>query len=130
MITTFDQSIIDDLRTGLTPVQLSLRYEKEGKNVPSTYIKYIKSCIENNMMDLLENRVDISGEQRIASVPGTSRQYEQMMTEAYEAVLEEVGITEDQYVSVGLSADRTEYEIEMVDGTVRIIPSGFDYFED
>lgn len=59
-----------------------------------------------------------------------SRQYEKMMIEICNATLMNAGITEDQYVSVGLSADRTEYEVDMADGTVRIIPSGFEYFED
>ncbi len=57
-----------------------------------------------------------------------SRQYERQQLEHLKNVLDAVGIKE--YKSVSLSADRTEYEITLPDGTVCIVPSGFDYFED
>ena len=57
-----------------------------------------------------------------------SRQYEKMMNEALADTLAEFDITD--YKSVVLSADRTEYEVELVDGNIKTIPSGFDYFED
>lgn len=57
-----------------------------------------------------------------------SRQYEKQQLEHLRMVLAAAGITE--YRSVVLSADRTEYEVELADGTAKVIPSGFDYFED
>ena len=57
-----------------------------------------------------------------------SRQYEKMMNEAVKQALERENIRE--YTSVCLSADRTTYEVVLTDGTVRTIPSGFEYFED
>lgn len=59
-----------------------------------------------------------------------SRQYEKMMTEIYKATLSNAGLNEGEYTSVGLSANRTEYEVTLNDGSVVIIPSGFDYLED
>ena len=57
-----------------------------------------------------------------------SRQYEKMMKEALAESLAEFGITD--YKSVVLSADRTEYEVELADGSIKVIPSGFDYCPD
>jgi hypothetical protein len=57
-----------------------------------------------------------------------SRQYEKMMNEAFTEALASVNITE--YKSVCLSADRTTYEVIMNDGTVKLVESGFEYFED
>lgn len=57
-----------------------------------------------------------------------SRQYEKMMKEALAETLAQFGISE--YNSVVLSADRTEYEVELKDGTIQTIPSGFDYCPD
>ena len=78
MITTFDQDIIDKLKTGLTPVQLSLRYEKEGKDIPSTYIKFVKDCEENDMLEFLQEESDLDAKTRVSSVATTSRQYAKM----------------------------------------------------
>ena len=57
-----------------------------------------------------------------------SRQYAKMMEEAAKETLDIAGITE--YTSICLSADRTEYEVVLKDGSTRIIESGFEYFED
>ena len=57
-----------------------------------------------------------------------SRQYARMMEEALNQTLLEAGISE--YTSVCLSADRTEYEVVLKDDSIKIIPSGFEYFED
>jgi hypothetical protein len=59
-----------------------------------------------------------------------SRQYEKMMTEIYKATLGNAGINEGEYTSVCLSADRTEYEVTLIDGSIVVVPSGFEYTED
>jgi hypothetical protein len=59
-----------------------------------------------------------------------SRQYEKMMQEAFTNTLTAENIHNGDYTNVCLSADRTEYEVTMADGTIRIIKSGFDYCED
>ena len=53
-----------------------------------------------------------------------SRQYEKMRKEALEFTLNQVGITE--YKSVSLSADHTEYEVTLNNGTTLVVPSGFE----
>lgn len=57
-----------------------------------------------------------------------SKQYAKMMEEAYKETLTRAGIIE--YTAVCLSADRTKYEVTLKDGSVRIVESGFEYFED
>ena len=57
-----------------------------------------------------------------------SKQYQRQQLEHLQQVLESHNITE--YKNCVLSADRTKYEITLVDGTQTVIPSGFDYFED
>lgn len=59
-----------------------------------------------------------------------SRQYEKMMIEAYKSALTDFGIREGEYISVCLSADRTEYEVTLTNGNTVVIPSGFEYMED
>jgi hypothetical protein len=59
-----------------------------------------------------------------------SRQYEKMMKEVHAMALKNAGIEENQCVSSFLSSDRTEYTVELTDGTTRIVPSGLPYFED
>lgn len=59
-----------------------------------------------------------------------SRQYAKMMEEAMTHALTESTIKPDEYTSVCLSADRTTYEVTLLDGTVKLVPSGFEYFED
>lgn len=56
------------------------------------------------------------------------RQYATTMGQAYKGALSNAGISE--YTSVCLSADRTEYEVILKDGTTRIIESGLEYIED
>ena len=78
MITTFDQDIINNLATGLTPVELSLQYKKEGKDIPSTYIKFVRDCVKHNMLEFLEEDSDVDSHTRVSSVATTPKQYEQM----------------------------------------------------
>ena len=78
MISAFDQNIIEDLKLGITPVQLSLKYEKEGKDIPSTYIKFVKDCVDNDMLEFLLDTEDATRDERISSVATTPRQYEAM----------------------------------------------------
>lgn len=59
-----------------------------------------------------------------------SRQYEKMMNDALALTLQAAGIRSSEYTSVCLSADRTEYEVMMKDGSIRIVASGFEYMED
>ena len=56
-----------------------------------------------------------------------SRQYAKQQEEAYNATLNKAGINAGEYKSVCLSADRTEYTITMTDGSIKIIPSGFEH---
>lgn len=57
-----------------------------------------------------------------------SRQYAKMMKETAEETLTTAGISD--YTAVCLSANRTEYEVILADGSTKIIPSGFEYLED
>lgn len=59
-----------------------------------------------------------------------SRQYEKMMQEAFTNTLAAENLHSSDYTSVCLSADRTVYEVTLTDGTVKLVKSGFDYFED
>ena len=56
-----------------------------------------------------------------------SRQYAKQQEEAYKSTLNKAGLTDGDYTSVCLSADRTEYTVTMTDGSTKIIPSGFEY---
>lgn len=56
-----------------------------------------------------------------------SRQYAKMMEYAAKETLFDAGIFE--YTTICLSADRTEYEVTMIDGSTKIVKSGFEYFE-
>lgn len=59
-----------------------------------------------------------------------SRQYEKRMIEICNETLKSAGISESDYTSVGLSANRTEYEVTLNDGSTVIVPSGLNYLED
>jgi hypothetical protein len=59
-----------------------------------------------------------------------SRQYTKQQEEAFKVTLAKAGINKGEYTSVCLSADRTRYEVTLLDGTVQFISSGFEYFED
>ena len=59
-----------------------------------------------------------------------SRQYEKMMNNVLNEALDRSGISADDCNGICLSADRTEYEITLKDGSTKIIPSGLTYFED
>ena len=56
-----------------------------------------------------------------------SRQYAAQQQAAYKQTLKNSGINAGEYKSVCLSADRTEYTVTMTDGSIKIIPSGFEY---
>jgi len=57
-----------------------------------------------------------------------SRQYEKMRNQQLKETMDRVGITD--YKSVCLSADQQEYEVELIDGTIVIVPSGLPYHYD
>lgn len=57
-----------------------------------------------------------------------ARQYEKMRNQQLKETMEHAGITD--YKSVCLSADQQEYEVELKDGTIIIVPSGLPYHYD
>ena len=59
-----------------------------------------------------------------------SRQYEKMMNDILNTILKNAGINENEYTSVCLRADGTEYEVTLNDGSLIVVPSGFEYMED
>jgi len=59
-----------------------------------------------------------------------SRQYEKMMRDVLNEALEQAGISIADCNGISLSADRTEYELNLKDGSTTIIPSGLPYLED
>jgi transaldolase len=130
MIPTIDQEIIVKLKQGLSPAQISIAYDKTDQKVSASYARHIKDLVDNDMTDMLEEEDDIPADDRIASVATTSRQYEKMMKEAMEYALSANDIGLDDCGDVCLSDDRTEYEVAMNDGSIRIIKSGFAYLED
>lgn len=75
MIPTIDKEIIDKLNTGMSPVEISIEYEKEEKNITSSYVRHIKMLLKADMLHLLEEDFDISAEDRIAMTATTSREY-------------------------------------------------------
>ena len=56
-----------------------------------------------------------------------SRQYEKLMITHLNSVLLEHNIKHGEYSSICLSADRTKYEIIMLDKTTKIISSDLGY---
>jgi adenosylcobinamide amidohydrolase len=56
-----------------------------------------------------------------------STQYAQQQQEAYKNTLANAGLAEQDYTGVCLSADRTQYEVVLKDGSVVLVPSGFEY---
>lgn len=59
-----------------------------------------------------------------------SRQYEKKITEYYQTVLSENGLTEDDYTSVCLSANRAYYSVLLTSGEEIQIESGMVLFDD
>ena len=59
-----------------------------------------------------------------------SRQYAQQQEAAYKTTLANAGLAEQDYTSVCLSADRTQYEVVLKDGSIVLVPSGFEYRPD
>jgi len=59
-----------------------------------------------------------------------SRQYAQQQQADYKNTLANAGIAEQDYTGVCLSADRTQYEVVLKDGSVVLVSSGFEYCPD
>ena len=57
-----------------------------------------------------------------------SRQYEKMRNQQLKETMEQAGII--YYKSICLSVDKQEYEVELKDGTIVIVPSGLPYHYD
>ena len=120
-----DKDIIAKLESGMSPAQISIEYEKNGIEVSVGHCRRVKMLVEAGMTDLLEQPAGKSNR-----FYKNSRDYAKGMEEAYKQTLREHGIEEGDYRSVVLSAYRTEYEVNMIDGSKRIIPSGFAYCPD
>lgn len=115
--------IIAKIKAGMSPGQISIEYDKMGKSVPVSHCRLVKMLVEADMTDQLK---EVPEDFTYPS----SREYERRQTEAYKTTLAKHGLNEGDYEGVCLSADRTYYEVELVDGTVVEIPSGFAYFVD
>lgn len=120
-----DLDIIAKLKSGMSPAQISIEYEKNGIDVSASHCRRIKMLVESEMTELLERS---DGE--VNRYYKNSRDYAKGMEEAYKRTLREHGINEGEYRSVSLSAYRTEYTVTMKDGSTRVIPSGFEYCPD
>jgi adenosylcobinamide amidohydrolase len=59
-----------------------------------------------------------------------STQYAQQQQAAYKTTLANAGLAEQDYTGVCLSADRTQYEVVLKDGSVVLVSSGFEYCPD
>ena len=115
--------IIAKLQAGMSPGQIAIAYEAEGKPISVSHCRMVKMLVEADMTDQLK---EVSEEFTFPS----SREYERRMTEAYKATLASHGLNEGDYTDVCLSADRTFYEVELNDGSVIEVDSGFEYFVD
>lgn len=78
MIPTIDQEIIQKLNQGMSPAEISIEYQKLGKNVPASYVRHINMILKADILEWLEEESDIEADARIASVAMTSREYERM----------------------------------------------------
>jgi hypothetical protein len=79
MITEIETQIIEKLRNGMSPAQISIEYEKSGLNIAASYIRYIKMTVDADCVELLDSdESDINN--KMASIATTSRQYEKMKT--------------------------------------------------
>lgn len=78
MIPTIDKEIIEKLKQGLSPAQISIEYGAQNKEVTASYVRHIKMLVDADMTDLLEEESDIDVNERITGTATTSRQYQQM----------------------------------------------------
>ena len=56
-----------------------------------------------------------------------SRQYANQQEAAYKETLKNAGLDPGDYAGVCLSADRTEYQVTLIDGSTVQVPSGFEH---
>lgn len=115
--------IIAKLQAGMSPGQISIAYETEGKSVSVSHCRMVKMLVEANMTDRLKEVPEDF------TYPST-REYEQRQTASYKTTLAKHGLNEGDYKGVCLSADRTYYTVKLVDGTSIKVDSGFEYFVD
>ena len=115
--------IIAKLKAGMSPGQISIAYENEGKSISVSHCRMVKMLVEADMTDRLKEVPEDF------TYPST-REYERRQTEAYKTTLAKHGLNEGDYTGVCLSADRTFYEVELNDGSVIEVDSGFEYFVD
>ena len=80
MITEIEKQIIEKLRSGMGPAQISIEYEENGTSIPASYIRYIKMLLTGDCLDLLELDDD-DIDNRIVTTATTSRQYAKMREE-------------------------------------------------
>ena len=74
MITDIEKQIIDKLQSGMGPAQISIEYEEQGVNIPASYIRWIKTLVTGDCIELLHSdELDINT--RIKNTATTSRQY-------------------------------------------------------
>lgn len=118
-----NQDIIAKIKAGMSPGQISIAYEAEGKSISVSHCRMVKMLVEADMTDRLKEVPEDF------TYPST-REYERRQTEAYKTTLAKHGLNEGDYEGVCLSADRTYYEVDLVDGSIVKIPSGFAYFVD
>lgn len=77
MITEIEQQIIEKIRNGRSPAQISIEYEKLGQQISASYVRWIKDLVEADCLEMLdsdESEIDT----KIAATATTSRQYEKM----------------------------------------------------
>ena len=115
--------IIAKLKAGMSPGQIAIAYENEGKSVSVSHCRHVKMLLETNMTDMLKELP----ENFTSSSP---REYEKRMTEAYKTTLAKHGLSDGDYTSVCLSSDRTYYTVTLNDNSLIDIDSGFAYFID
>ena len=80
MITEIEKQIIEKLRAGMGPAQISIEYEENGVAIPASYIRYIKMFLTSDCLELLDSDDD-DIDNRIATTATTSRQYAKMREE-------------------------------------------------
>lgn len=80
MITEIEKQIIEKLRAGMGPAQISIEYEEKGIAIPASYIRYIKMLLTGDCLDLLDSD-DEDIDHRIDTTATTSRQYAKMREE-------------------------------------------------
>jgi hypothetical protein len=58
MIQDINQEIIEKLSKGMSPAEISIEYEKEGKQVSASYARHVKMLWQADMTNLLEPAKD------------------------------------------------------------------------